>query len=106
MAEVVLGDAESGTAAVRTGDRLVVRLAENPTTGYRWELQAADPTVLALESSSFEPPATSVPGAGGRRTFKFLAVGPGATELRLAAQRARARGEDAGATFAVTVHVA
>ena len=106
MAEVVLADAGGGTVAVRTGDRLVVRLAENPTTGYRWAVEEADATFLTLEASSFEPPSGSTPGAGGWRTFRFLAVGPGATRLRLAARRARVGGEDAGQSFAVTVHVA
>jgi predicted secreted protein len=39
----VLSKADDGrTVATRTGDEIVVRLAENATTGYRWEVERAD----------------------------------------------------------------
>jgi inhibitor of cysteine peptidase len=76
---------------VRAGDEVQIELGENPTTGYRWHVEAAgDP--LEASGSSYAREGSGV-GAGGRRTLTFRAVRPGAAIVRL--KRARARDEAA-----------
>jgi len=38
---------------VRQGSIIVVRLPENPTTGYRWVIEETDEEILEPESSDF-----------------------------------------------------
>ncbi|HDH96124.1 MAG TPA: hypothetical protein ENF73_00165 [Proteobacteria bacterium] len=71
---------------LQKGQRLVVELEENPTTGYRWQFKEGGlPDVIAQVSSEFEPYSrepTRV-GAGGKRTFVFEAVKYGNGMLKL-----------------------
>ena len=54
--------------SVMQGDRITVRLNENPSTGYQW---SAAPTgeILELASSEVLPGPTTSPGAGGARVI-------------------------------------
>ena len=59
---------------------------ENPTTGYRWELQSALDPALSLEDDSFARAGTA-PGAGGLRSWRFRATRAGVFRLGLALKR-------------------
>ena len=62
MSTITLTRADDGrTVDLSPGDTLVLRLAENPTTGYQWALDAGSDDVLALRL-----PTTSV--RRGRRS--------------------------------------
>lgn len=88
MAEVVLDRASAGqTLSVASGDTVVVRVDETPTSGYRWEVADFDPTVLKLDDDAFTPAAGDRVGGGGRHEFRFRVVGPGETGLRLMQRR-------------------
>lgn len=104
-AVVELSEADNGRVlAAQVGDLLRIRLAENASTGYRWDLESASSDVLeALESDVAYPP--SVVGASGTVTFSFRARQPGQGELRLRHWR-RWQG-DASVTrrFRLTLHV-
>jgi predicted secreted protein len=67
---------------VTTGEEIVVRLEENPTTGYRW---IVDELIgqLATVSSEFEAADLHRPGAGGHRAIALRATGSGPAELRV-----------------------
>ncbi|MCI4337787.1 MAG: protease inhibitor I42 family protein [Thermoplasmata archaeon] len=69
---------DEGAISVRRGERVVLDLDSNPTTGYRWEAEF-DPALLRLAEHRYVPGADR-PGAGGRQHFEFegLAVGAGA----------------------------
>lgn len=89
---IELTDEDSGTTrSVRVGERMTVRLPENPTTGYRWEADCDD-TRLRLVEDRYDGPETPR-GAGGERslTLEVLAAGP--TTLRLANRRSWGDGE-------------
>lgn len=105
---VSLTAAENGQAVTtRVGARVVVNVAANPTTGYRWRVaDGLDPAVLRQAEYVYEPESTSGPprvGAGGTDHWTFEAVGPGTTTLTL--EYARPSGGAPVQTFQVTVVV-
>ena len=90
---VTLSQADSGGKFdLATGQSLEIELAENPTTGYRWQIAASDSSILKLSSREYlqteaEPGKV---GVGGVATFKFEAAGKGSTELQMIYVRATA----------------
>lgn len=83
---------ESDLSAPRTlarGDEVVIRLPENPTTGYRWQVTHSGAGELALLEERFVPGADNAGvGAGGDRLLRFR--GRSAGEVRLEAVLRRA----------------
>jgi inhibitor of cysteine peptidase len=71
---------------ISVGDSFRVQLSENPTTGYRWNLQADGAPALRMAQDSFEAPGNA-PGGGGLRYWNFSADHPGSTELRMELRR-------------------
>lgn len=86
-----LTDADNGNQIrLQPGHTLSVTLESNPTTGYGWQVMELDQAVLAQDGSpEYKQSAGSdgVVGAGGTDTFRFNAVGPGETSLRLGYMR-------------------
>ena len=93
------------------GDRLVVTLESNPTTGFKWELaEGTDQTVLELVESRYQPgPGASqtppVTGAGGEEVWTFQALKQGETAISLEYSQPWAGGLKADRTFNLTVEV-
>ena len=84
MAELALGLADDGRALdARPGTMIVIRLPENPSTGFRWSLRSRVEPVLTRESDTFERPAEARPGAGGNRRFAFSTAAPGEAAILL-----------------------
>jgi inhibitor of cysteine peptidase len=84
VGERTLTQSDNGsTIHVRPRDRIVIRLPENPTTGYRWAPEAGDDRVVSLISSEFAPPTGSGAGAGGAVSLAFEARAPGEGSIRL-----------------------
>jgi predicted secreted protein len=82
MAEIQVGEGHNGgIISAERGDVFVVRLSENPTTGYRWSLAGGEPALLQLQSDDFTP-GTGI-GSAGTRVLRYLAAGAGETTLRL-----------------------
>jgi inhibitor of cysteine peptidase len=73
---------DGGRATVHVGDTLELRLAENATTGYRWETEASLANILAPVDASASYPNAAV-GSGGVAIFHFRAVAPGQGDLSL-----------------------
>ena len=65
-----------------------ITLAENPTTGYRWQFLENGAPVLRLTRDSFQRGSSSAVGAGGNRILEFLADAAGTASLRLGYARA------------------
>ena len=85
MAELTESDA--GTeSSVNVGDELVVRLQENRTTGYRWQLSAPSGG-LTVQDDAYEPEPLGLVGAGGVRTFRLRAVEAGKYLVNVAKRR-------------------
>lgn len=74
---------------VAVGESFVITLDENPTTGYVWAVEG-QPELLVLQSSDYvsdapphKPDRPMIVGAGGKRTFTFMAKKSGTTTLKL-----------------------
>jgi inhibitor of cysteine peptidase len=83
---MTLAEGDNGsTISVRPAEEIVLRLRENPTTGYRWRLEGGTDSV-SLETDTFDPAPNPRVGSGGVREFRFRAgsSGSGRLELRLA----------------------
>jgi inhibitor of cysteine peptidase len=84
---VELTEKDSGTRrTAQVGEDIVVTLAENPTTGYRWAAQV-DASTLAQTDDSYTG-ASTPRGAGGMRRLTFTALRAGTIHLRLVKKRA------------------
>jgi predicted secreted protein len=71
------------SVALRAGDRLMILLAGNPTTGYSWSNALASESVALRESEAVEFRADSeLLGAGGFFFFRYVAFGAGRQEFR------------------------
>lgn len=84
------------------GQRLRLRLAENPTTGYQWAVLSSDD--LVLESNRFTPVGTAV-GGGGTRELRWQASCIGSNQITLAQRRTWEPIEKSLARFTLTVVV-
>jgi inhibitor of cysteine peptidase len=72
------------------GQRLILRLPSNPSTGYRWTFQQAAPELLRSlgpEVYSHPDEANTMIGAEGTSTWRFEVIGQGGAPLALSYQR-------------------
>ena len=84
VSNITLTEVDKGkTIDVHQGTEVLIRLKENPTTGYRWAIDQIDDTVLPLQSSNFSSTPSAGVGAGGTRIFTFTAKQPGTVHLQL-----------------------
>jgi inhibitor of cysteine peptidase len=97
------GGTQSATLAV--GQKLVVAIAGNPSTGYEWELTGpVAGAVLEQEGRvTFVAGATDIVGAPGEYRFAFKATGPGMTAVGIKYVRPWEQNVAPAAT--ATVHV-
>lgn len=81
---LVVTRADNNRAAeLRVGERLAVKLPENPSTGYAWAIDENENRLLALESTAYDAPTEGSIGARGRRVFIFSARQAGDVVLKL-----------------------
>jgi inhibitor of cysteine peptidase len=98
-----VNEAQNGSELeMRIGEPLQLRLQENPTTGYRWQVESSGGPVLELAEQFFEP-AREGYGAGGVRRWVFRSAQEGVALLEMARRRSWER--QAIETFKVTVRV-
>jgi len=89
-----------------TGERLIVKLTSNPTTGYGWAV-AGDPAPLKLEKSAFHRSTKSsrVVGAPGVQVLQFSASSAGIANLTVVYRRSWEYNVPPVKTFSVRVNV-
>ncbi|HXX11886.1 MAG TPA: protease inhibitor I42 family protein [Burkholderiales bacterium] len=105
MADIVVTEADLGRKmTARVGDTVVVRLPENPTTGFRWALASPQGDVLDLAHDDFQASEQTGVGAGGLRVFRFGAKHAGSGRIELKLTRAWESGPPKAA-FSVDVKV-
>jgi inhibitor of cysteine peptidase len=79
----VLTSADSGkTIDLRVGAEAALRLPENPSTGFRWAIDAADANLAEIKQGAYDPASKAV-GGGGQAQWLIKAKAPGATTIKL-----------------------
>lgn len=76
--------ANGKTIDLAQGQALVIRLPENPTTGYRWAVGKSDK--MKLEDDQYIPNNTGI-GAGGIRLLRWSALASGRSQITLTQKR-------------------
>jgi inhibitor of cysteine peptidase len=94
--------ADGGRIELRKGAELALRLEENPSTGYRWQIDSAGAPALAPGPDRYEAPPGAKPGAPGHHVWSFCAVAPQTGVLKLSYRRSFG---SAARTFTHTVDV-
>jgi predicted secreted protein len=94
--------ANGTTVELGVGETLDLRLPENRTAGYRWQVEAGGEPVGSLVSDSYQA-ADGPPGRGGTRELRFRAERSGEGEIRLAYRRSWETESSAARTFLVRV---
>ena len=94
------------TVMMGAGDALQISLPENRSTGYIWSIVTNDEAVLRpTDEPTYAIEGEPLPGAGGRVTFYFTAVGAGEVSLQLINARPAETAVEAVETFALLVRV-
>jgi len=87
-APVELGLQASGhMIQLEPGQKLVITLESNPSTGFDWHVVKYADTLLALEEDAYVPPPNARIGQGGTHRFVFTALERGSSVLELAYYR-------------------
>ena len=90
---------------VHPGESLQISLAENATTGYRWEINRYDEDHFEALSSDSSYPNSGVVGSGGRAIFTFQAKRAGYGEIVLKHRRSWEKDQPPLAEFRIRVQV-
>lgn len=88
MSEIVVTRHDQGSIfEAQQDDVIVFRLEENLATGYGWEVEPVEGSVIKLiESTYVEAPGMAM-GRGGTRVLRFVAKSPGSQEIHLRLRR-------------------
>ncbi|MEM0129633.1 MAG: protease inhibitor I42 family protein [Thermoplasmata archaeon] len=70
---------EPPPATMRPGERAVVRLGANPSTGYSWAVATEGP--ISAEEPRFVPGSLQRPGAPGTTSVAIVAQAPGTARV-------------------------
>ena len=66
---------------MRPGEVVRISLDENPSTGFRWELEHDNDQVLRLLTSGYISNSSAAVGGGGQHVWKFMAEKNGKARL-------------------------
>jgi inhibitor of cysteine peptidase len=91
------------TIQLSVGDNLVINLQSQPSTGFRWQLDQINASVLQKVSDQFIPPSPPVIGGIGTEMWVFQAIGVGSSPIGMEYSRSFQAG--AARTFNITVNV-
>jgi len=101
---MTVDQAQSGrTLDLPVGQVLELRLAENPTTGYRWAFVTDGTPTCAVLGDRFEG-ANGPPGQGGEHSWTIKGVKPGACDIAMQYRRSFQPDAPAG-SFALHIRV-
>ncbi len=83
--ENALGKEDFGRQVeLREGEKILITLDANPTTGYQWEIVEVDNSILKqVGEAEYDADSPKLVGSGGEENFRFEAVGTGVTDLQL-----------------------
>ena len=75
--------ADGKDVALAIGEELTLTLRENPTTGYRWDVEKPGTPACELTSDDFVPPSGAAAGAGGHHRWRFRGAKVGHADIAL-----------------------
>jgi len=90
--------------AVSVGQEVQIALSENPTTGFRWQVQSWGKPVLEFVQEDFDSAGPGV-GRGGTRRWRFKAVQEGSAGIDMTYRRPSDPDQSPAETFRLTVRV-
>ena len=96
---------DGSSVEVPAGQTFEVVLPGNPTTGFTWEVEEMDASLLRLAGEPTFDAESDLLGAGGEMTLRFQALQAGESPLRLIYHQPFEEGVAPEATFGVTVMV-
>jgi inhibitor of cysteine peptidase len=83
MPALIQGTPDNGsTVTVKRGQAILIKLPENPSTGFRWSVEQSARPFLELKQTDFAATGT-IAGGGGERRFEFIAATAGEGRLSL-----------------------
>ncbi len=86
--KIKINDTDNGRpVAAKVGQTIVLELNANPTTGYSWQINQIDTTILQQVGEVQYDSDSTLLGSGGTETIIFEVIGSGATTLMLNYQR-------------------
>ena len=97
------GADQGATIQLTQGDKVVVRLKSNASTGFAWYLMKTSTRLLKLESQNEIPPEQPIPGSAGFQVFTFRVADAGTGDLVLHYVRSWEKPSDDEQRF--TVHL-
>jgi len=74
---------DGSSVNVYKGQKMIIELASNPSTGYRWDVREIDKGILRLRSIEFGKPETELLGAPQKQVFQFEVIDKGETIISL-----------------------
>lgn len=108
-AKVITENYNGKTIQVKQGDSFYLRLKENPSTGYSWQLSLSKG--LSLLSSTYYPPDSSkssqrlIVGAAGLHSWKIKAIARGSQQVKGTYRRSWEKETGREQTFILNVKV-
>jgi inhibitor of cysteine peptidase len=96
------------TVDLAVGQVIELRLKENPTTGFRWQLRHDGTPACRITEDFIEPATTErapVPGRGGTHVWRIEGVQAGTCDMALTYARNWEASRPPAMTFEVHVHV-
>jgi inhibitor of cysteine peptidase len=104
MATIEVTSAEAGTSIdADVGDTILLRLADKPTTGYRWEFEPLTGESMVLDDSGYEQSGGAL-GGGGVATWTLSVIAAGTTSIALKRWRPWEGEASVLDRFTLTVH--
>jgi inhibitor of cysteine peptidase len=100
-----IGEAENGqTIAIPVGELLEIALPESPSTGYGWQLRAAETAHYVLRGDTYEGLPGGI-GQGGTHRWQFAALQPGLDTIALEYRRPWETSRPPARTYTVTLQI-
>ena len=93
------------TLTLHVGDGVNLSLAENPTTGYRWEFLTKPEPNCVIVSDAYVADASGAIGSGGAHQWAFRAVDKGTATVSLGYRRPWEKDVAPAQKFALTIVV-
>ncbi len=102
---MLLTDVDNGrTLMVPSGDMIDIQFKENPTTGYRWEIDQICGNIIE-QQSTFQTSPVDVIGSGGRHIFHFVTGQAGTASICLKQRRTWEGNTFVANHYAVTLQI-